>query len=139
MERHGRAVDRATVGYVIRGEVEPLYDALTAYANEDGGFGNALEPDVGLADSFTLATTVALQMLAMFGAACENKLVAKAMNYLAGTMKSDVNAWQIVPENLGDSTHAPALVEIQGYRRIHDQPSRRDSRVHVSMARFLRR
>ena len=95
------------IAYVIRGEVEPLYDALTPYANKDGGFGQTLEPDARLADSSILAITVALQLLAMGGATAENSLVAKAMNYLARTMKSDVNAWQIVPENVGDAAHAP--------------------------------
>ena len=107
LERHGRAVDQATIAYVISGEIEPLYDALTPYANKDGGFGHALEPDVRLADSSILATTVALQLLAMCGATCDNNLVANAMSYLAGTMQSDVDAWQIVPENVGDAAHAP--------------------------------
>ena len=44
---HGRLLDRSRFAMLVDGEpAEPVLRALAAYANDDGGFGRALEPDI---------------------------------------------------------------------------------------------
>ena len=45
----------------------PFLDALADYQNSDGGFGNAIEPDIRCELSTPIGTTVALQILRDLG------------------------------------------------------------------------
>lgn len=86
---------------------DAVLGALATFQNPDGGFGNALEPDLRLPDSSVLATTVGLQVLREFGAAQNHPLVRGAMDYLMQTYDADLNAWPIIPPNTDDAPHAP--------------------------------
>lgn len=60
-----RPIDRALCALTLGDaatDPEAMADALARYANGDGGFGHALEPDFRLAESSLRATTVGLRM-----------------------------------------------------------------------------
>lgn len=107
LQEHGRAIDVAHWQYTQGGPKSALIGALSRYANSDGGFGHALEPDLRIADSSVIATTVGLQYLATCGADGEESLVRDAMHYLQETYHADMHTWPIVPSNVGDAPHAP--------------------------------
>ncbi len=86
---------------------EWVLSELAAFQNEDGGFGHGLEPDLQLADSSVLATTVALQILRELGAGSNNELVQGAMRYLLNTYDETAKAWPFIPANSDDAPHAP--------------------------------
>lgn len=87
--------------YQQTGKTEPVLQSLQPYANADGGFGNALEPDIRLSSSSVIATTVALQYLARCDASGSgdsdaSRLVKNAMHYLAKQYDNKAHAWPIV-------------------------------------------
>jgi hypothetical protein len=64
MLRNARLLERRLFALLFRGgAAEPVHAALNAYANADGGFGNALEPDKRCADSQPIDQEVALHVL----------------------------------------------------------------------------
>jgi hypothetical protein len=61
---HARVLDRHRFAHAfLDGSPEPVLDALAAYRNTDGGYGNALEPDCRAPVSQPIATTMALALL----------------------------------------------------------------------------
>lgn len=107
LETEGRALDLAELNWALGNPSDPLLAALGHYANPDGGFGNALEPDVRLPGSSVLATTVGLQLLAGCDAARDHPLVAGALTYLESTFDDESWTWPIVPPNVVDAPRAP--------------------------------
>ena len=64
MLRNARLVDRHLFACLFEGASnEPIRDALRAYRNPDGGFGNALEPDKRCPESQPVDAEVALKTL----------------------------------------------------------------------------
>jgi hypothetical protein len=64
MWANARAVERALFAHrFLDGPAEAVRAALSAYRNPDGGFGQALEPDVRAPDSMPLHCEVALAVL----------------------------------------------------------------------------
>ena len=62
--RNARLLERAIFARVfLNGSPQAVIDALTAYRNPDGGFGNALEADMRAPGSTPLACEVALRAL----------------------------------------------------------------------------
>src|SRR5262245_49887651 len=65
---NARAVDRAAYEVVFEsGTTDRLIDALRSYANPDGGYGHALEPDLRTPASQPLHTETALTILQQCG------------------------------------------------------------------------
>ena len=59
--RNGHRLEAAVVDHVwFEGEAHAVVDALASYQNEDGGFGNGLERDIGAPQSNPFATWMAL-------------------------------------------------------------------------------
>lgn len=107
IETNGRAVDCAELDHVKGADATGLLAALESYANDDGGFGRALEPDVRLGSSSVIVTTIALQLLAECEAPASEPLVSGAMEYLVDTFDGDARAWPAVPPEIDDAPHAP--------------------------------
>src|SRR3954454_2445989 len=79
-----RVLDRRRFERLFRdGEPEPVRDAVAAYANPDGGFGHALEPDGRGPGSQPAATALALRTLDEAGA-WDDALAARACDWLQG-------------------------------------------------------
>lgn len=104
---NGRLLERARFTYHFEsGRRNEVLTALAAYQNDDGGFGNALEPDVRLPASSPLATTVALQILRSVGATKTTRMVKEAIAYLLEKYNPDGEAWLSVPPEVNDYPHA---------------------------------
>lgn len=84
-----------------------VLDALASYQNADGGFGNALEPDIRLPDSSAIATTIAFQIFRELSPPDDHPLVAGGCAYLRDSFDAAHGIWWIVPPNVDDAPHAP--------------------------------
>jgi hypothetical protein len=83
---HARPLDRALFAHEFEGaSAESVWGALQAFANEDGGFGQALEPDCRLPDSSILATITAFPLLLRTGAPADHPRVSRGIRYLDDT------------------------------------------------------
>lgn len=85
---------------------------LARCANPDGGFGNALEPDMRAAESSALATSVALQWMRACKLDADHELVQHALRYLLDTFETvdaTSGGWRIIPDSArtGDADKAP--------------------------------
>jgi hypothetical protein len=89
------------------GAAAAVIEALGVYQNADGGFGNALEPDVRMPDSSVVATQFALQALVDIGAGSQEKLVQDAVAYLLRVFDARKQVWRLVDERAMDAPHAP--------------------------------
>jgi hypothetical protein len=108
IERYARPLEQQIYAYYFeQGPKEVIFEALAAFQNPDGGFGNALEPDLRLPDSSVLATTVGLQVLREFDAPTDHPLVRGALHYLLQTYDPAAEVWPITPPNTDDAPHAP--------------------------------
>ncbi len=108
IKQAARPLEKALYRYHFEGgSKNDVLQELAAYQNEDGGFGNALEPDVRLADSSVLATIFAFQKFREIDAPAHHPMVKQAADYLIKTYDSKRKRWQLVPPNVDDSPHAP--------------------------------
>jgi hypothetical protein len=89
------------------GALAAVLDELAAFQNDDGGFGHGLEPDVRLADSSVIATTIAFQVFREFGVSGDHPMVFRACRYLMDTYDAPRANWPIIPANVDDAPHAP--------------------------------
>jgi hypothetical protein len=89
------------------GDAEAIYAELAKFQNSDGGFGNALEPDLRTPASSVLATTTALQRLRMLHAPAQHPLVYGAIRYLVGAYDPTFQSWPLAPYQAEDAPHAP--------------------------------
>ncbi len=105
---HARALERRLFSYYFQeGAAEDVLAELATFQNGDGGFGHALEPDLRLADSSVIATTVGLQILRDLGVDEEHPLVKSAIQYLLATYDAEREVWPIIPPNVDEAPHAP--------------------------------
>jgi hypothetical protein len=106
---HGRLLDRSRFAMLADGEpAEPVIRALAAYANDDGGFGRALEPDVRAAGSQPIAVLAALDVLHEAGAG-EHPLALAALDWL-GTVTNADGGIPFLLHDADTAPHAPFLV-----------------------------
>ncbi len=89
-----------------RGRAAEVTEALSAFGNDDGGFGHGLEPDLRLPASSVLATTHGLRLLRAAGAAPDHPLVAGALAFLREHYDPALGAWRSVPREAEDFPHA---------------------------------
>ena len=82
---------------------------LARFANSDGGFGNALEPDLRCSESSTLATSVAMQWMRLCKLDADHELVQHALRYLLESREADGRGWRIISDSArtGDADKAP--------------------------------
>lgn len=108
LQTQARPLEQALFATFLRGaSTEWALNELASFQNSDGGFGHGLEPDLQLADSSVLATTVALQQLRDLGVSGDHLLVQGAMRFLLDTYDSEAQAWPIIPSQVDDAPHAP--------------------------------
>jgi hypothetical protein len=94
---HGRVLERRTFERLMRGgEAQPVRDALAAYRNPDGGFGQGLEPDGRTPASSPPAMELALRILHEADA-WSGELAAAACDWLAATGPAEGGAAFVDP------------------------------------------
>jgi hypothetical protein len=97
LDAHGREVERARFAYHFgNGSQDALVAALAAYQNADGGFGNALEPDIAAPDSNPFATELALLICIQAGVPGTHPLLQRSVRYLEETQTEDGD-WRFSP------------------------------------------
>jgi hypothetical protein len=110
---NARLLERRRLAALVQGApAAPVLDALRAYRNPDGGFGNALEPDVRAPDSEAAATLQALEVLAAAGA-LDDPMVAGAAAWIASIAGPDGGVPFLLPRAAA-YPHAPWMVPSEG-------------------------
>lgn len=94
---NARLLERHRAAVLLHGApVGPVLDVLRAYRNPDGGFGNALEPDVRAPESEPVATLAALDVLAEIGA-LDDPMVTDAAAWIASIADPDGGVPFVLP------------------------------------------
>lgn len=103
-----RAVDRALFEHHFENApADGVWEALSAYRNDDGGFGHAIEPDLRLPDSSPTATTIAFHYLVETNATGDNEHVQAGIRYFLDTYDASVCGWRSTPAQVNDHPRAP--------------------------------
>ena len=123
--RNGRALDVSRFRHAVRGgAVQDVVDALAAFQNADGGFGNGLESDLQLPDSSPIATWVGLGLLIDLGVDAQAGIVRRAIDYLQTSYDADAGRWLPVSPSVNDYPHGGwwHYAEDKGGTVIHQTP-----------------
>ncbi|MEV0150197.1 MULTISPECIES: hypothetical protein [unclassified Nonomuraea] len=106
LELHGRLIDRLRFAALFAGgPARPVLDVLRSYQNADGGFGNALEPDLRGAASQPEPVEVAFHILDELDAFAD-PMVPPACDYLLSVTAGDGGVPFVLP-SVRDMAHAP--------------------------------
>ena len=92
--------------HFFNGSSKRVLKNLKGYQNEDGGFGNGLEPDFLLPDSSPLATTIAFQIMDEITEK-DDQMICAAIRFYENTFDQNRNGWWTVPAQVNDHPHAP--------------------------------
>lgn len=81
--KNARLLERRLFAYHFKGgSRDSVVTALLAYQNSDGGFGQALEPDIRDPNSQPVPVQHALEILDVLGLVCESGVVQQICDYL---------------------------------------------------------
>jgi hypothetical protein len=118
MWHNARLLERRLFAYLFAGESaasgnhaaaegsrEGVVQALRAYQNADGGFGNALEPDVRAPVSLPAAVDLAFRILDLVDA-FDDSMVGQACDWLLGVTTPE-GGIPVVLESVREYPHAP--------------------------------
>ncbi|MEZ4740844.1 MAG: hypothetical protein R3B45_00075 [Bdellovibrionota bacterium] len=104
----GRALEREMFKFHFeKGSSRSVLNELARYQNCDGGFGNALEPDLRTPLSSALATSIALREMVKIGISDQNDILKNTVSYLLISLDQDKWRWIIAPIGRENSPHAP--------------------------------
>ena len=104
----GRELDAARISFLFEnGPLASVVDALAKYRNDDGGYGNGIEPDFLLPYSSPIATSVAFQIFREVGLPKSHELVTRAIAYLWNEYDETIPGWISVPQTVNEYPHAP--------------------------------
>jgi hypothetical protein len=104
----GRPLEQKLFSYHFEnGSREEAVEELTSFQNDDGGFGNSLEPDFRLEISSPMATTIGLQIAKELELGKDHPIVVKALTYLEAAYDHNLKTWHAVPPEVNDVPHAP--------------------------------
>ena len=108
IDEYARPIDRALFAYHFEdGRAEVVATELARFQNDDGGFGNALEPDFRLDASSPMATSVGLKYAVEVDMDATEPLVRNAVDYLVQTYDREDGYWPATFEDVNDAPHAP--------------------------------
>lgn len=112
--REARLLERLRFAYLfLDAPPGPALVALDAYCNEDGGYGNALEPDLRGAASEPIPTQYAMEHLAELGLDAGDARAEAAAGFLASILLDD-GGLPFVTEASQAAPHAPYLTYSAG-------------------------
>ena len=107
LETCARPLERAMFEAEFKtGSTAHAVSELQRFQNQDGGFGNGLEPDLTLPDSSVLATAMGLTLLRELGVPPHDPFVCRAINWLVDAFDPDLAAWRSVSKQAEDHPHA---------------------------------
>lgn len=107
--KNARPLDMARWKYLFEnGSKEDVLTALIEYQNEDGGFGNALEPDCWNPNSSPVQTWVATEIIKEINLKDKNHpIIQGILNYLSSRKDFDGHTWSNTVATNNDYPHAP--------------------------------
>jgi len=104
---NARLIDRRRFEYFFEnGSAEAVLTALRGYQNEDGGFGNALEPDIRCPHSQPVATEVALLIMDSIGT-YDQEILNGIISYLQKLALKQTGGFPQAMRTLNAYPHAP--------------------------------
>lgn len=102
---NARLLERQLFDFHFRsGSSQAVHSALLAYQNKDGGFGNALEPDIRCPDSQPVPTQHALEVLDTIG--FDERPVQRICDYLVSITTEEGGVPFVLP-SVRSYPHAP--------------------------------
>ena len=108
--QHGRLLERQLYAYFFQdGPKEACIKALLAYQNEDGGFGNGIEPDLLCPDSTAIGAETAMGILDLLDASAggsEGEIVTCLVDWIVAN-QDDRGVISHPPARLPDYPHQP--------------------------------
>lgn len=108
IQTSGRELDHNLLAYYFEGrDKNAVIGALRSYQNSDGGFGQALEPDLRTPASSAIATQQAFNYLRAVDAGYQEELVRQAVDYLLESFDHESGVWPIIPPEVENAPHAP--------------------------------
>jgi hypothetical protein len=108
LKSKARPIDRALFEHRFEGgSAEKVVSALVAYQNEDGGFGQALEPDLRSPSSSADASGIGLNILREIGFPSEAPMLQNAVHFLLATFNPETSTWRVAPQDVNQHPHAP--------------------------------
>lgn len=108
LKRYGRPLEVARWEYFIgEGSKKSILQYLQAFQNEDGGFGNGLEPDLWLPNSSSIATWTAAEILFNLDVDADEPIVKMLINYLIDKYDKQTGMWSTVDPETNKYPHAP--------------------------------
>jgi hypothetical protein len=114
LAQHARVADRRVHERLFRGgAAQPVRDAVLAYRNDDGGFGNALEPDCRAGASQPAAVEMALRLLDVADA-WDDAVAMAACDWLASVAPAEGGA-AFVEATVAQGPHAPWWIPEEGH------------------------
>ncbi|MCF6136388.1 hypothetical protein [Pseudalkalibacillus berkeleyi] len=106
--KNGRDLEKSLFRYYFEdGSKEDVLQASKVYQNEDGGFGNKIEPDFQLEISSPMATSNAFQIFKELELSDDHPMIREAMTYLLTSYDDEKGRWHAVPAEVNDVPHAP--------------------------------
>lgn len=104
----GRELDKRRFEFHFEdGTIETTLKALASYQNDDGGFGNSLEPDIRTPHTSVITSTGGFQILREIGATETHSIVQKGIQFFIDSYDPSLQAWHIIPPEVEDAPHAP--------------------------------
>jgi hypothetical protein len=103
-----RPLEQARFRFLFEsGQADDVLHELAAFQNDDGGFGQALEPDARGPVSTPVATQHAFALFRELGTGPEHPMVMRAVAYLVESYDRHRQLWEIVPPEIEAAPHAP--------------------------------
>lgn len=108
MNKEARPLERDIFNYYFNdGKADNILDSLKTFQNDDGGFGNGIEPDFKLIESSPMATSIGLKYLSMLDYNEKSEeMIRRAVEYLEKTFDSKRNGWYSVSKKVNEYPHA---------------------------------
>lgn len=109
MQHQARPLEQAIYEYAFEsGSDKKVLRELSAFQNQDGGFGHGLEPDLRCKESSALATSRALEMMGLLPLSDERgEMVQRALAYFVHSYREERRGWDIIPP---EAENAPRAV-----------------------------
>lgn len=108
LEANARPLEIALYSFHFRsGSPAAVLEALAVYQNDDGGFGQALEPDMRLPLSNAIATWTAFQVMHTVGTSPAHPMLRRVLEYLLASYDKARTGWAVVRPEVDSYPHAP--------------------------------
>ena len=109
IKENGRPLEKARLEFTFGdADVEKVIDALKTFQNKDGGFGNAMEPDLRTPISSILGTSLAFQVLrSLKNEDVDLNIAESAIQFILKNYIEADQSWRIISKEAEDSPHAP--------------------------------